>query len=254
MRRFVLGLFLTACIIAQPSVSCAGEPLVVFAATSLSDALKELAVDFKKEYKVDVVFNFGGSSALRLQIENGSPANVFLAADKKSVNALLSKNLVDGKSVVDLLSNRLVIVAAAKDTDKFTSLYDITLTKGDHLAIADPKTAPAGVYATQALTKADVYKKVEPYLVPAMDVRAALALVQSGNAKYAIVYATDALKAQDVKQVYVIPGQLYEPIVYSAAVIKNEMNIVPARNFLSFLQAEHSKMVFKKYGFQPFKS
>jgi molybdate transport system substrate-binding protein len=61
------------------------------------------------------VFNFGGSSALRLQIENGSPANVFLAADKKSVNTLLSKNLVDGKSVVDLLSNRLVIVAAAKD-------------------------------------------------------------------------------------------------------------------------------------------
>lgn len=252
MKRFVLGLFLTLAVVGNPLCAQAREPLMVFAAASLSDALKELAVDFKKEYKVDVVFNFGGSSALRLQIEKGSPCDILLAADKASNEKLLAAKLVDEKFMVNLLINRLVVVADGKMSEEVNSLYDLQMKEGDHLAIADPKTAPAGVYAMQALTKAEVAEKYKNFIAPTLDVRAALALVQSGNAKYAIVYATDALSAKDVKTVYQVPAQLNDRIVYSAAVIKSGENRVPAQNFLSFLQTPHSKMIFKKYGFQSF--
>jgi molybdate transport system substrate-binding protein len=257
MKKCFVGLFLLVMMLARPLCAQAREPLVVFAAASLSDALKELGADFKKEYKVDVVFNFGGSSALRLQIENGSPCDVFLAADKASHEKLIEKDLVDQKIAVRLLLNRLVVVANSRNPDQLDSLYDMQLAAGDYVAIADPKTAPAGVYAMQALTKADVLKKIEPYIVPTMDVRAALSLVQSGNAKYAIVYSTDVMAARDVNRVYLIPAKLHDPIVYNTVVVKNGENrsvpgenLTAARNFLSYLQSEHSKVVFKKYGFQ----
>ncbi|MCB9771246.1 MAG: molybdate ABC transporter substrate-binding protein [Candidatus Omnitrophica bacterium] len=228
------------------------EPLMVFAAASLSDALKELGIIFEKEYKVPVRFNLGGSLSLRLQIENGSPCDVFLAADQASMSKLVAKKMIEEKDSVNLLRNRLVIVADTDYEENFSSLYDLHLNAGDNLAIADPKIAPAGVYAMQALTKAGLKDKYQDFIVPALDVRAALALVQSGNAKYAIVYSSDARLVRHVKVIYQVPSQLHDPIIYTATTLKSIINPVPSRNFLTFLQTNESKMIFQKYGFQSF--
>lgn len=229
----------------------AREPLMVFAEPALSDALKELAGDFKHEYKVNVVFNFGGSTSLVNQILNGFPCDVFVAADKTSNVVLLSKKFIDREIIAKLLLNRLVVVADVKNPDPLGSLYDIHLSTGELLAIADSQVSSAGVYAMQALSKSDIIKKMELFLLPVADERAALAVVKNGNAKYAIVYATDALNVKNVNRVYLIPAKLHDQILTTAAVIKNGDNLVAARNFLSFLQTAHSKIVFKKYGFQP---
>ncbi len=228
------------------------EPLMVFAAASLSDSLNEIAVDFKKQEGAEVNFNFGGSKALALQIEKGLPCDLFFAADKDSVAKLVSDKFVDEANVSFLLENQLVIVAAIDSEEKIHTLFDLQLNKGDSLAIADPKTAPAGVYAMQALNKAGLAEKFKDNIVPSLDVRASLALVQSGNAKYAIVYATDAKISSKVKVVYLIPKQSYDRIVYTAAIIKQTKTPPEAAKFLSFLKGERSRMIFQKYGFQPF--
>ncbi len=236
----------------SPSIAQAREPLMVFAAASLSDALKELAGEFQQEYQTKVYFNFSGSSALRLQIEKGGPCDIFFAADTASTAKLLAKQLVVAESLVSLLKNQLVIVAGLGNEEKFDSLYDLRLASGDYIAIANPQTAPAGLYAMQALKNAGLDSKYKKNIVPTLDVRAALALVGSGNVKYAIVYFSDVHNINNVKVVYPIPRPLHEPIIYTAVILKTGENPVMAQYLLAFLQTAHSKKVFQKYGFQSF--
>ena len=108
------------------------------------------------------------------------------------------------------------------------------------------------MYAMQALKKAGLGAKYQKNIVPTLDVRAALALVQSGNVKYAIVYFSDVHNIKNVKVVYSIPRLLHEPIIYTAAILTAGENPMMAQNFSVFLQTESSKKVFQKYGFQSF--
>lgn len=252
MRKFVYSILVAAIFILKSFDACAGEPVIVFAAASLTDALKEIAGEFKKEYQQDVDFNFGGSTALRVQIENGAPCDIFLAADKVSSEKLSAKKIIEPNVAVSLLRNQLVVVGLLGIKQKFNSLYDISLGFSEYLAIADPKTAPAGVYAMEALKKAGLEQKLKDFIVPALDVRGALALVISGNAKYAIVYSSDVYTAKNIKILYRIPVQLYQPIVYTAMMIKSSANRSAVENFLFFLQRQKCKVIFQKYGFQSF--
>ncbi len=252
MKHFVLGVILAAGIFLRPFSLQASEPLMVFAAASLTDALNEVAVEFKKEYKQEVDFNFGGSSMLRVQIENGASCDLFLAADKLNSEKLLAKKIIEPETSVNFLRNNLVVVGDLNNDENIDSLYDLSFGANDHVAIADPQAAPAGVYAMQVLKKAGLDRKFKDFIVPTLDVRAALALVVSGNAKYAIVYSSDAKVSSKVKMVYRVPMKLYDPIVYTAALIKGTENLNASKNFLSFLQTPQGKMIFEKYGFQSF--
>lgn len=240
--------------ILTPGVVCAGAkggPLTVFAAASLSDALKEIAVEFEQESGRKIYFNFGGSKILRLQIEHGAACDVFLAADQESVGRLFAKKLVEESTMTSILENQLVIVAAGHLRDDVQSLSELKLAAGDYVAVADPQTAPAGVYAMQALTQVGLLRIWEPFLVPTLDVRAAIALVESGNAKYGIVYRSDALVSPSLRVVYAVPTQWHDRIIYSAAVAAHTQNLATSRRFLEFLKTRESQRIFQKYGFQP---
>ncbi len=252
MPKFICIILFIISLSFKPFDAYAGQPLMIFAAASLTDALKEIAAEYKKEYKQDVDFNFGGSSALRVQIENGAPCDVFLAADTASSEKLVAKKIIEQSAVVNLLRNHLVVAGHLDNQQRFTSLYDISLAASDYLAIADPQTAPAGVYAMQAFKNAGLDVKFKDFIVPTLDVRGALALVVSGNAKYAIVYSSDVYTAKNVKVLYRIPAQLYQSIVYTAMIVKTTDNQVVVKDFLSFLQSKQCKMIFEKYGFQSF--
>ncbi|MCB9757734.1 MAG: molybdate ABC transporter substrate-binding protein [Candidatus Omnitrophica bacterium] len=252
MKKLLIGLIVLCLLGVCPVVVQAKESLLVFAAASLSDALKELAGEFQQENQAKIFFNFAGSSALRLQIEKGGPCDIFLAADTASTEKLLTKHLLVPESAVNLLKNQLVIVAGLGHEEKFDSLYDLRLAAGEYIAIANPQTAPAGMYAMQALKNAGLDTKYKKNIVPTLDVRAALALVGSGNVKYAIVYFSDVHNINNVRVVYPIPRPLHEPIIYTAAIVKTGENSVMAQNFLAFLQTARSKKVFQKYGFQSF--
>lgn len=126
-------------------VSDATAELNVSAAASLKDVLLSLTKGFEEKENVKLVFNFASSGDLQVQIENGAPANVFLSAGKKQMDAITDKGLIDSKSRFNLLSNDLVITVSGKSSASISEIEDLAKEAGlKRIAIGTPETSPAG--------------------------------------------------------------------------------------------------------------
>src|SRR5262245_35902609 len=133
----------------------------VFAASSLTDSLKEIAAAYQKASTNKIVFNFGASSMLARQIEEGAPADVFFSADEAKMDALEKRGLIVPETRKSLLSNTLVIVVAADSTLKIASPEDLANPSIKNIALADPKAVPAGIYSKEFLQKRNLWPAVE---------------------------------------------------------------------------------------------
>jgi molybdate transport system substrate-binding protein len=237
---FLLSLALTAIHAAE---------VTVFAAASLTDALKATATDYEKQGGDKIVFNFGASSLLERQIEAGAPADIFFSADEAKMDALEQKGLILGETRESRLSNSLVIVTAVDSGIKINSPADLTGAKIRRIALADPKAVPAGIYAKSFLEKQNLWSAVEPKVVPTDNVRAALAAVESGNIEAGIVFKTDAAISKKVKVAYEVPLQDSPKISYPMAVTSNSKSVESAKKFLEYLNSDDAAKIFEKYGF-----
>ena len=207
--RFFAGATLT--------LSVAGHALAeegkvtVFAAASLTNAMQDIAKEYKKEKGVEVVSSFASSSTLARQIEAGAPADLFISADQKWMDYAVEKKSIDTASRATLLGNSLVVVApkaSAQDEIDISDKTDWTsLLKGGRLAVGDPEHVPAGIYAKEALQKLGAWETLSPKLAPAEDVRGALALVERSEAPLGIVYGSDAVASKGVKVVGTFPDR-----------------------------------------------
>lgn len=243
MFRPLLVIFMASAMI----VSAQADELFVSAAASLTDAMKEISAHFEKGSGTKVTLNFGASSALARQMEEGAPVDVFVSADEAQMDRV-AKLLAPGTRQ-DLLTNTLVIIAR-KDSDvRVEKLSDLTNPKIGRIAIADPKAVPAGVYAHEVLTKAGLWEKIESNIVPAENVRATLAVVESGNAGAGFVYKTDALVSSKVRIVMEIPAEIAPKIVYPMAILQNTAHRETATRFLAFLKSPEAAEVFQRAGF-----
>lgn len=233
MRRLLAILSLT--------FSLQAAEIHVSAAASLSDALNEIA----KSYTQDkLIFNFGGSSTLARQIELGAPCDVFLSADEAKMDALAGKGLIDAKTRVSVLSNTLVIVTTGDPVPNPRRLVSFK-----RIALAEPNSVPAGIYAREWLETLKLWKSIEPNVIPTDNVRAALAAVESGNADAAIVYKTDARIAKRVRVAYEVDRSEGPKISYPFAVMKHAEQPEAAKRFLAYLQSKSAKAIFAKHGF-----
>ena len=160
----------------------------VLAAASLTDALEKIAAGYKAD---QIVLQFGASSMLARQIEAGAPADLFLSADERTMNALAANKRIDPTTRVSMLSNTLVIMGSRRMHPR--QLADKRIRS---IALAEPSSVPAGIYARAYLEKLGIWDAVAPKVIPTENVRAALAAVDSGNADAAIVYKTDARMAK----------------------------------------------------------
>ena len=221
----------------------------VFAAASLTDAMKELASAYEAESGDKLVFNFAGSNALARQIKEGAPADVFFSADEAQMGGLEKAGLIAEGSRKSVLSNSLVFVAPKDSAMTSLTPQDLTQPTIKRLALADTKTVPAGVYSEAYLEKLGLWKEVEPKVIPTENVRAALAAVESGNVDAGIVYKTDASISKAVKVVFEVPAKEGPDISYPIAVIKESKNPEAAQKFLDYLKSEPALTVFRKYGF-----
>ena len=221
----------------------------VFAAPSLTDAMKELASAYESESGDKLVFNFAGSNALARQIKEGAPADVFFSADEAQMGGLEKAGLIAEGSRKSVLSNSLVFVAPKDSAITSLTPQDLTQPTIKRLALADTKTVPAGVYSKAYLEKLGLWKEVEPKVIPTENVRAALAAVESGNVDAGIVYKTDASISKAVKVVFEVPAKEGPDISYPIAVIKESKNPEAAQKFLDYLKSEPALTVFRKYGF-----
>ena len=223
--------------------------LQVSAAASLTDALKEIAPIYEKATGDLVVYNFGASSLLARQIQEGAPADVFFSADEARMDALEKTGLLLRGTRRSLLSNALVVVASPDVQVPIASAKDLVSPRVKVLAVADPRTVPAGVYAREWLTKVGVWGDVATRVVPAENVRAALAAVESGNVDVGIVYRTDALVSKKVRVAFEVSPSEGPDISYPVAALAESRRPDAARRFLDLLGSPEARAVFVRYGF-----
>jgi molybdate transport system substrate-binding protein len=246
---FQRAVFTVLLLIASPA-SCA-DALVVFAAASLTDSLQKVTDAYTRSTGIEVKLSFASSSALAKQIENGAPADVFIAADQEWMDYVADKELIRKDSRSDLLGNRLVLIAPADSTValKLATGAPILTALGSQgrLAAGEPTSVPAGKYAKAALTSLGIWGDLEKRLAPAENVRVALSYVARGEAPLGIVYATDAAAEPKVRVVAVFAESTHPPITYPAALTKTAR--AGARAYREFLQSAAATAIFTQAGF-----
>ncbi len=242
-------------LLALASVGCAsrpgdGGPVLVFAAASLSDALPEIGQAFARETGVRVEFSFGSSGALADQALRGAPADLFISAGAQPMERLEREGALAPGTRADLATNRLALVAGKDSSLNVDSVEALLGPEVRRIAIADPALAPAGTYARELLERLGLWQRLQDKLVPAPDVRATLAYVETGNADVGIVYQTDAT-ASRVRVLFVFPEDSHLPIVYPVAVLARSPHRREAERFLAFLKGQIAQEILSRRGFQP---
>jgi len=234
---------------ASDTKSEAAVSLTISAAASLKDALTEIQELYKKEKtNVTISYNFGSSGTLQKQIEQGAPADVFLSAGKKQVDALKTNGLIIEDTYKDLLKNEVVLIVP-KDSKDSVNFQNLTEAKIKKIGLGEPESVPAGQYGKEVLTYLKIFDKISSKVVYAKDVREVLAWVETGNVDAGIVYKTDAKVSDKVKVAVEAPKGSHKAIVYPGAVIKASKNIEASKEFLKFLSEEEATKIFEKYGF-----
>ncbi|CNE70859.1 TPA: molybdate ABC transporter substrate-binding protein [Yersinia enterocolitica] len=242
----------SAALLAAFSSSAMAADITVFAAASLTNALQDIAVQYKKEKQVDVVASYASSSTLARQIEQGAPADLFISADQQWMDYAIDKQQMVANTRYTLLGNELVLIAP-KDSkitkvaiDKKTDWKK--LLEGGRLAVGDPDHVPAGIYAKESLENLGAWATLAPEMARANNVRSAMALVERAEAPLGIVYGSDAIASDKVKVVGVFPEASHKPVEYPMAIVKGHENPTVTA-FYDYLKSPAAAVIFEKYGF-----
>lgn len=224
---------------------------VVLAAASLQESLNAAADGWARKGHPRPVISFAASSALARQVEAGAPADLFISADEDWMNYIAQRGKVKAGTRVSFLFNNLVLIAPAssKARLKIGRNFPLARALGDgRLAMADPDSVPAGKYGKEALTKLGVWPSVQGKVARADNVRAALRLVELGEAPLGIVYTTDALADKGVRIVGTFPPSSHAPISYPIAVLTASTNR-DTEGFRRYLLSSEGKAIFRRFGF-----
>jgi molybdate transport system substrate-binding protein len=225
------------------------DEILVSAAASLTDVLKEIGSGYQAKSKHTVKFNFGPSNGLARQIEAGAPADLFFSADLLQMDTLDKNGRLEPRTRKNLLSNQLVIVVPADSKLAISAPKDLLKADFKKLALAEPSSVPVGVYSRKYLSDEGLWDQVKPKIVPVQDVRATLAAVESGNVEAGFVYKTDAAVSKRVKIIYEVSIDKGPKITYPAAIVRESKRKEAARDFMAYIQSHAAKDAFKKYGF-----
>ena len=229
------------------------ETVTVFAAASMTSVLDALAPAYQARTGVRVVTSYAGSSALAKQVVAGAPADVLISANPQWMDHVQEKGALVPGTRRDLAGNALVLIAPAGTT--WTLAVGAGFPLAEHLgtgrlAMGDPDHVPAGIYGKAALEHLGVWARVRGRVAPMANVRAALALVERGEAPAGIVYRTDAAITPRVRVVDAFPPDSHPPIRYPAALVAGH-DRQAARDFLAHLFSAEAAAVFRRFGFTP---
>ncbi|PZD96117.1 molybdate ABC transporter substrate-binding protein [Paenibacillus sambharensis] len=254
IRLLLLYLFLL--LGAMLTSGCAGQgsqadrtELIVSAAASLQDSLRELAAAYEQLHpEVAITLNFGSSGSLAKQIAEGAPVDLFLSAGTAPMDKLSSSKAVVSR--MPLLLNELVLITPAGAAVQPSKLEDLLHDEIKRIAVGEPDVVPAGGYTRETLEYAGLWKMLKPKLIMAKDVRQVLTYVESGNAEAGFVYSTDAASSSGTSIVYWVPELWHSPIIYEAAVVEQSSNRKEAEALLNYMLNEEASDLFRDYGFR----
>jgi molybdate transport system substrate-binding protein len=250
----LVGLLLVILVVSGCSKPAAVE-LNVSAAASLTDVLTAINnLYMEKNDYVTIVANFASSGILQQQIEQGAPADVFISAAAKQMDALQKGGLIINDTRQDLLKNKIVLVVPSDSTLTISGFMGLLNDDVKHIAIGDPEFVPSGIYGKQAFEILGIYEQIQAKLVLQIDTPHVLGFVESGSVEAGIVYSTDAALTDKIKIVANAPDEVNSKIVYPVAVIKASKSIDAAKAYIAFLLSDEAKAIFEKYGFSMVKS
>jgi molybdate transport system substrate-binding protein len=230
------------------------DTIEVRAADVYSRALTEIAASFTASAKHEVKTNYATAGVQAKAIEGGATSNVFLSANQEWMDYVSTRKLIAADTLSVPVGNGIALVtpaatAAKRDIAKGFDLAGLLGADGK-LAIAEPDSVAAGVYAKQALTALGVWGSVEKRLVTGKSASEALELVETGKAAAGMVFATDALNNPKLNTVGLMPADSFGPSVGPAAVLAKG-DTPAARAFVAYLKSPEAQAIWKKYGFTP---
>jgi molybdate transport system substrate-binding protein len=227
------------------------KPPIVFAAASMKTALDAVAEAWKAGSGKTVTIAYGSSATLAKQIEQGAPADIFISADLKWMDYLDQAKLLKAGTRRNRLGNKLVLIepSDAKSKLEIAKGFDLAGATADgKIAVCEIDSCPGGLYAKEALEWLGVFGSVEPKLAQTGNIRSALSLVSRGEARFGIVYATDARSDPKVRVVGIFPALSHSPIVYPVALTAASQN-PDAPFFLAYLTSQAATRIFLDQGF-----
>lgn len=246
MRRAVVVVLCCVALLGATAVRLRAE-VVVSGASSLSDVLSAIALAFEHATGERMVVNLAGSNTLARQIAAGARVDLFISADEAQMDRV-ARHLAPGTRVA-LLHNQLAVAVPVDRAHLIRKPSDLAGPQVRRIAIGDPATVPAGVYAQRYLERQGLWAAVQPKLVPTASVRLALAAVASGSADAAIVYRTDLRGATQVRETWAVAADEAPPITYPAAVVSTGRNPAGGRRLLAFLRGPEATALFRQAGF-----
>lgn len=246
MKLFGIILLLLFLLHPEPAIA-ADKSITIAAAADLSFALKEISDKFEKETGIKTVLSFGSTGMLALQIENGAPFDVFLAANERYIDSLQEKGLILLETKQLYAQGRIVIAANKKSGMQTKKLEDLLNPSIKKIAIANPVHAPYGIAAKEAMIKLGLWDKLKSKLVYGENIRQALQFIQTGNAQAGII----ALSVANVPEIeyIIIDNILHNPINQAAAVIRTAKSEKDALDFIRYVNGPKGRPIMKKYGF-----
>lgn len=220
--------------------------VLILAAASTVDALEAAVAEFESDTGTRVAVSFGPSSTMARQVETGAPADLVLSASVDWADHIAQRVQVTRR--VALVANQLAVVVPQDAGPAAASLDALAFDpRFSRIAIADPASVPAGIYAAEALHGLLLWEAIRPRLLPTLDVRAALALVASKEADAGIVYATDAASTPSVRVVAHVDPRLHQPIEYPLLLLADARQ--GARELFEFLASAQGRSYFYERGF-----
>ena len=247
-----LAVVVLACASGVAAQAPRAEPVLVFAASSLTNVLDAMRPDLERAAGAPVTLSYASSATLARQIESGAPADLFISADPEWMEYLAARKLVRAGDVVRVARNRLVLIAPASSRVALTITPGFALAHAlgtGRLAVGDPASVPAGKYAKRALEARGVWAGVQDRLAPGENVRVALQFVARRECPLGIVYATDATAEPGVRVVDTFPDAVVRPaITYPAALTAARTNPAAVKVLL-WLGSADAKRTLQRFGF-----
>jgi molybdate transport system substrate-binding protein len=225
----------------------APQPLMVSAAANLRDACERLQSGFEAATGIRLLFNFGSTGKLAAQIEQGAPVDLLVAADTATPRRLEAQGLALPGSLAVYARGRLALWWRSDSGLDFSALEDLARPEVKRIAIADPRLAPYGLAAEQALRSAGLWERLQPRLVFAENIAQALQYAETGNVEAALV--ARSLCGQEGRWL-LVPGELHEPLDQALVVIQGSPRLEEARRFAAFLLGPEGRRILASYGYE----
>lgn len=232
------------------SISTHAEKITVAAAADLKFAMDEIVTTFKAANPTqDVSVVYGSSGTFNTQIQQGAPFDIFFSADINFPRELVKVGIASGE-VKPYAIGRIVLWSASQDATKLTldSLLDPKITR---IAIANPKHAPYGKRAEEALRASGLWDKIEPKLVYGENIAQTAQYVQTGNAQVGIIALSLAVNPELASKggYWLVPDNLHAPLEQGFVITKRAEGSTLAKAFADFMGSKAARTIMVKYGF-----